>query len=81
MCCGQSAGRGKHMFSHFKLVGKKIFGINWHWKAGKSWLVGRKNVCSIEPQCLSSSKSCTNFFMFHIFFKQTWRKTGKEGIL
>lgn len=25
MCCGQGAGKGKHMFSHFKLVGKKIF--------------------------------------------------------
>lgn len=57
MCCGQSAGRGKRMFSHFKLVGKKIFEDKLALK-GRKVLVGRekKNVCSIEPQCLSSSK-------------------------
>lgn len=43
MCCGQGAGRGKHMFSHFKLLGERGYlSINWHSEAGKFWLVGKK---------------------------------------
>lgn len=45
MCCGQSAGRGKRMFSHFKLVGKKIFEDKLALK-GRKVLVGREKKMS-----------------------------------
>lgn len=44
MCCGQGAGRGKHMFSHFKLVRKKVFEDKLALK-GRKVLVGWKKKC------------------------------------
>ena len=45
MCCGQGAGRGKHMFSHFKLVRKKVFEDKLALK-GRKVLVGWKKKMS-----------------------------------
>lgn len=45
MYCGQGAGRGKHMFSHFKLLGEKgiLAQIGIRWQESLGWLKKKKS--------------------------------------